>query len=65
MGAAVAQREALGVYGRDHWLPFRERIEAAVRAASLEQEYAAAWVQGRALSLEQAVCVALETEAGG
>jgi predicted ATPase len=65
MGAAVAQREALGVYGRDHWLPFRERIEAAVRAASLEQEYAAAWAEGRALSLEQAVRVALETKAVG
>jgi tetratricopeptide (TPR) repeat protein len=60
MGAAVGQREALGVYGPEHWHHCRERIEAAVRAASLEQEYAGAWAEGRALSLEQAVAYALE-----
>jgi predicted ATPase/class 3 adenylate cyclase len=60
MGAAVSQREALRVYGPEHWPPFRERIEAAMGAAALEQEYAGAWAAGRALSLEQAVAYALE-----
>jgi hypothetical protein len=60
MGAAVGLREALRVDGPGHWLPFRERIEAAVRAASLEREHAPAWAEGQALSLEEAVRYALE-----
>jgi hypothetical protein len=37
-----------------------ERIEEALRAASLEQEFATAWAEGRAMSLEQAIAFALE-----
>jgi predicted ATPase/class 3 adenylate cyclase len=65
-GAVAAQREALGPLRPDwwlrprEWLRSRERIEEAVRAASLEREFAAAWVAGRGLSLDEAVAFALE-----
>jgi predicted ATPase/class 3 adenylate cyclase len=55
LGAAEALREALKLSGPDWWRRPRERIAEAVRAASLEQEFAAAWAEGRAISLEQAV----------
>jgi tetratricopeptide (TPR) repeat protein len=65
-GAVAAQREALGPLRPDwwlrprEWLRSRERIEEAVRAASLEREFAEAWVAGRGLSLDEAVAFALE-----
>jgi tetratricopeptide (TPR) repeat protein len=59
-GAVAAQREALGPSRPDWWLRPRERITEALHAASLEKEFAAAWAEGRALSLEQAVAFALE-----
>jgi non-specific serine/threonine protein kinase len=59
-GAVAAQREALGPPRPDWWLRRRERITEAMRAASLKKELAAAWAEGRALSLEQAVAIAAE-----
>jgi hypothetical protein len=59
LGAVEAQREA-GLSLPEWWGRPRERIEEAVRAASLEQELAATWAEGRAMSLEQAVAFALE-----
>ena len=62
-GRGGAARSTAGARA-GHWPPFRERIEAALRAASLEQEYAAAWAEGRAMSLEQAIAYALEEASG-
>jgi hypothetical protein len=59
MGAAEALREALRSPAPRFWLRPRERIGEAVRAASLEQAFAAAWAEGRAMSLEQAIEYAL------
>jgi len=65
-GAVAAQREALGPPLPDWWrrprlwLRSRERIEAALRAASLEQKCAVAWAEGRAMSLAEAIAFALK-----
>jgi predicted ATPase len=58
-GAAAALREAIGAP-----LPpidrFRyERLVAAARAGLTEDAFAAAWIQGRSLSLEEAIAEAL------
>jgi hypothetical protein len=63
LGAAAALREAPGLRGPLWWRRPRERIEEAVRAASLEEVFAAAWAEGRALSLEQAIALALQEPA--
>jgi hypothetical protein len=56
LGAVEALREALGLSsGATWWWRLRERMGEAVRAASLEQEFAAARAEGRAMSLGQAV----------
>jgi tetratricopeptide (TPR) repeat protein len=59
-GAAEALREAIGA----SWSPIspvdHERGVAAVRAALDEATFAAAWAQGRAMSLNQATAYALE-----
>jgi predicted ATPase/DNA-binding SARP family transcriptional activator len=62
LGAAVSQLEACDprVYGNDK--ADYARIVAAVRSASPEQQFAAAWPEGRAMSLEDAVDYALEGE---
>ena len=60
VGGVEALREALGLPAPDWWRRPSERIAEAVRAASLEQEFAAAWAQGQAMTLEQAVAFALE-----
>jgi hypothetical protein len=59
-GAAAALRDAyhLPVPPIDQAL--RDRHIAALRAAMGEQSFAAAWAEGRAMSLDQAVRVALE-----
>lgn len=61
LGAIEAQREALKLHGPDWWRRPRERIADAVRAASLEQAFAAAWAEGRALSLEEAITTGFGT----
>ncbi len=65
LGAAEALREALGLGiqgAARYWRRLSERMGEAVRAASLEQAFAAAWAEGRAMSLEQAIGAALEAE---
>jgi non-specific serine/threonine protein kinase len=59
-GAAAARREALRLPGPDWWLRPKERIDEAVRAAFLEREFAAAWAEGAAMTLQEAIDVALE-----
>jgi predicted ATPase/class 3 adenylate cyclase len=62
-GAAAALREAIGTPLLPDWLPEwhtdRERLVAAARAELGEEAFAAAWAQGRALTLEEAVTYAL------
>jgi hypothetical protein len=60
MGAAEVLRKALDLFGPEWWDRPRERIGEAVRAASLEQAFPAAWAQGRAMTLDQAARYALE-----
>jgi hypothetical protein len=60
LGAVEALREALALPGPDWWRRPGERIRETVRAAALEPECAAAWAEGRAMSLEQALARALE-----
>jgi predicted ATPase/DNA-binding SARP family transcriptional activator len=59
IAATEALRETLGLPGRKWWLRPRERMAEAVRTASLDQELAAAWAKGRAMSLEEAIRFAL------
>jgi tetratricopeptide (TPR) repeat protein len=61
-GAVEAQREARELSGPGWWRRPRERVGEAVRAAALGQEFAAAWAEGRAMSLEAAVAFALSEE---
>ena len=60
LGAAEAQFQAMGaaMWPADH--RDRERSMAAIRAALNEEAFAAAWAEGRAMSLEQAIAYALE-----
>jgi predicted ATPase/DNA-binding SARP family transcriptional activator len=60
LGAAATHREALGVPLPPHLRPGNERTVAAVRAALGEAAFAAAWTEGRAITLEQAVADALQ-----
>ncbi|HZC05829.1 MAG TPA: DUF4062 domain-containing protein [Ktedonobacterales bacterium] len=60
LGAAAAQREALG---QTRWPHFREEVEtevAATREALGEERWAEAYAVGAALSLDEAVAEALE-----
>jgi hypothetical protein len=55
-----ALREALKLFGPDGWRRPRERMGDAVLAASLAQAFVAAWAEGRAMSLEDAIEYARE-----
>jgi tetratricopeptide (TPR) repeat protein len=57
-GAVEAWREALRLPGPTWWRRPRERIGEAARVASLQREFAAAWGEGHALSLDQATIYA-------
>jgi non-specific serine/threonine protein kinase len=59
-GQADALREAIGAPLAPVERPEYERDIAAVRAALSEEEFAAAWAQGRAMTLEQAIECALD-----
>jgi hypothetical protein len=61
-GAAAALREAIGAPLEFHWREERERDLGATRAALGEEAFAAAWAEGQALSLEEAVAYALQDE---
>jgi tetratricopeptide (TPR) repeat protein len=60
LGAAAAEREALGITPLPHERAFLEPTLEEVRAALGEAAFATAWAAGRAMPLEAAVCVALE-----
>jgi hypothetical protein len=66
LGAVEALCEDLGPLQGAYWwrrnaaVDPRERMGEAARAASLVQEFAAAWAEGRAMNLEEAVKYALE-----
>jgi predicted ATPase/DNA-binding SARP family transcriptional activator len=60
LGAVAVLCEAPGLTWPEWRRRPRERIGEAVHAASLEQEFAAAWAAGRALSLPEAVDYALQ-----
>jgi non-specific serine/threonine protein kinase len=58
LGAAAAWREAIGAPPNPVDLPADERATAAARAALGEAAFAATWIAGRALTVEQAVAEA-------
>jgi hypothetical protein len=61
-GASLAQKEALA--GRTGSLPVRaaiyDDVVGAARATLGEERFAAAWAEGRAMALEQAIAEACE-----
>ena len=59
LGAVESLREALKLAVPHWWRGPRERMGDAVRAASLGQTFAAAWAEGRTMSLEGACAYAL------
>jgi hypothetical protein len=59
-GAVEALREAQGVPVASDWQAGHEQAVRAMRAALGEEAFAAAWAEGRALSPEDAVALALE-----
>jgi predicted ATPase/class 3 adenylate cyclase len=63
LGAAEAQLEAFGAALTPVDRADKDRAIQKVQAALDEKVFAAAWAEGRAMSLEQAVRVALETNA--
>jgi hypothetical protein len=63
LGGVEALREALGLPAPHWWRRPRARMGEAVRAACLDQEFAAAWAEGQAMALDDAIQCALE--AGG
>jgi tetratricopeptide (TPR) repeat protein len=60
--SAAAIREAIGAPLRPIDRPRQEASLAQLRAQLGEEAFAAAWAEGRALSLEQAIAFALETD---
>jgi tetratricopeptide (TPR) repeat protein len=60
LGAAEALRDSSGAVILPHRRPAVERLLAEVRAALGEQEFAAAWAEGRAMSIEDAIRYALQ-----
>jgi predicted neutral ceramidase superfamily lipid hydrolase len=61
-GAAEALRETSGASIPPVDRADYDRILAAVRAQLDEQTFAAAWAEGRAMTLEQAIAYALEVD---
>ena len=60
VGAAEAEREATGRREVQVIRAINERDTAETRAALGEAAFAAAWAEGRAMTLEQAVAYALD-----
>jgi non-specific serine/threonine protein kinase len=63
MGAAEGLLDAIGASWPPNYVAGRERTMAAIRTALGEEAFAAAWAEGRALSLEEAIRYALAEEA--
>ena len=61
-GAVAALRESDGSREIPGWRTINERDEAAARTSLGDEAFAAAWTEGRTLSLEQAVAYALGPE---
>jgi DNA-binding CsgD family transcriptional regulator len=59
VGAAAAIREEHGLPRERAALPDHEHLQSALRAALSEATFAAAWAEGQAMSLEQAIDYAL------
>jgi hypothetical protein len=64
-GVAEALREALGVPLAPAARSNQDQAVQAMRAALGEEAFAAAWAEGRAMPLEEAVALALEAQGGG
>jgi predicted ATPase/transcriptional regulator with XRE-family HTH domain len=64
-GAAEAERERLGLPQGIPERSFRERAIQAMRAALGEDTFAAAWAEGRARPLNEAVALALMSDPAG
>jgi predicted ATPase len=60
MAPAVILREAIGAVLSPSMQADRMRVHAAVRAGLGEEAFVAAWAEGQAMSLEQAIAFALE-----
>jgi hypothetical protein len=63
-GAAAALRESIGAPLSGVGRVFYERILAVARRHSNEADFAQLWVQGEAMSLEQALAYALQDTSG-
>jgi non-specific serine/threonine protein kinase len=62
-GAAELLCERVGVAPHPPWRAEHERHVATARASLGDEAFAAAWAEGRALSLDEAIAYALTTEA--
>jgi len=60
MGAAEGLLESLGASWPPNYVKGRERSKAAICTLIGGEPFAAAWAEGRAMALEQAVACALE-----
>jgi predicted ATPase/DNA-binding SARP family transcriptional activator len=60
LGAAEARHEALGEHPWPMQLAEHDRTVTAARTALSEEAFAAAWAEGQAMTVEQAVAYALE-----
>jgi hypothetical protein len=60
-GAADGLREATGTLVEEADRAAHERAVAAIRAALGEEVFAATWAAGRALALDAAIALAMET----
>jgi hypothetical protein len=60
LGAALTLREAAGKPPQPGWRSACDQLILAARGALTEEAFAAAWAEGRALTLEEAVAYALQ-----
>jgi hypothetical protein len=60
LGADEANRERIGAFLQPSDTPEYHRIRAEVRAHLDDTAFAAAWAEGRSMTLEQAIAYALE-----
>jgi len=64
-GAAEAERERLGLLQGIPDRGFRDRAIQGMRAALGEEMFAAAWAEGRAMTLSEAVALGLKSDPTG
>jgi ATP/maltotriose-dependent transcriptional regulator MalT len=65
MGAAEGLLDAIGASWPPNYVAGRERAMAVIRTALGDETSAAAWAEGRAMTLQQAIAYALEASVAG